>query len=181
MSELATQISFSYYHLLSVLLFSKSLSDWCLMGVYSVFAGVYWVFTVFVSQCWCWADWYLHRSEHRFREDEIRGCGRPLPNCQITPNSEASHGADRGEKRCRERGLFEVFIYWFWSLLLFSGPVPAVLPIRSGVPGKLWSLCNIIWPRKAPKKSSGTPWILSTQLHPSVMRRRLETALGTGS
>lgn len=53
----------------------------CLLGVCWCILGIYCLFTVCVSQCWCWADWYLHRSEHRFREDEIWRCGRPLPNC----------------------------------------------------------------------------------------------------
>lgn len=67
------------------------------------------------------------------------------------------------------------------SLSLFLGPVPAVLPICSGIPGKLWSLCNINSPGKAPKDCSGISWILSPRLHPSAMRRRVKTAAGTGS
>lgn len=67
------------------------------------------------------------------------------------------------------------------SLSLFPGPVPPVLPICSGIPGKLWSLCNIIWPGKAPRERSGVCRTLSPRLHPPVMRRRLRTAAGTGS
>lgn len=52
-----------------------------------------------VHQCWCWADWCVHHPEHHPGEDEVRRSGRPLPDRQDAPNTEAGHGADRGIHR----------------------------------------------------------------------------------
>lgn len=49
-----------------------------------------------VTQCWCGADRCVHHPEYRPGEDEVRGSGGRLPDCQDASDSEAGHGADGG-------------------------------------------------------------------------------------
>ncbi len=66
-------------------------------------------------------------------------------------------------------------LLFFWSL----GPIPTVLPGCSGVPGKLWSLCNITPTGRTfleESTISSEPYPL-TSLSPCSLMRRLQGAL----
>jgi len=49
-----------------------------------------------VMQCWCRSNWRLHRSEHRSREDALRGRCRHVPDCQDVAISATVDGSERG-------------------------------------------------------------------------------------
>ncbi len=113
------------------------------------------------KQRWSRKDRCVHHPQHRAGEDEVRGSGGHLPDCQDAAHPEARHRSDRGElSRCCcsvsllvhalslslslsniHLSIFQSFFFFlvtdFLFFFLHPGPVPVLLPGQSGVPGKL--------------------------------------------